>query len=220
MICLQQSIKEMSDVEKAFARGDFENVLFRDPTLGKMLTARILGASFGGAAQRKLQDMLGAIGIQGVRGGLVAESAGSEMLQKLLLRSPEIKTTNIMVNLMNDPKALGAMLRKLKDEDDLNTQMKKLETVFSILARSTGRRTIRNKRGARRRASRVARIKSTKRFCRQCRLLKCNLAKLYHRLLPHLPRPAYNRPRSYPPAALRGRLTATVLSPRFQRTEI
>ena len=137
---LQQSIKEMSDVEKAFARGDFENVLFRDPTLGKMLTTRMLGASFGGAAQRKLQDMLGAIGIQGVRGGLVAESAGSEMLQKLLLRSPEIKTTNIMVNLMNDPKALGAMLRKLKDEDDLNTQMKKLETVFSILARSTGRR--------------------------------------------------------------------------------
>ena len=39
---LQQSIKEMSDVEKAFARGDFENVLFRDPTLGKMLTTRCL----------------------------------------------------------------------------------------------------------------------------------------------------------------------------------
>ena len=137
---MQKSLKEMSDVEKAFARGDFENVLFRDPTLGKMLTTRILGASFGGVAQKKLQDLLGTVGIQGVRGGLVAESAGSEMLQKLLLKSPEIKTTNIMVNLMNDPKALGAMLRKLKDENDLNTQMKKLETVFSILARSTGRR--------------------------------------------------------------------------------
>ena len=120
-----------------------------------------------------------------------------------------------MVNLMNDPKALGAMLRKLKDEDDLNTQMKKLETVFSILARSTGRRIPFVIREGQEEEQVELPVSNQQSALPPVPVAQGNLAKLYQ-IAAALPRPAYNWPRSYPPAALRGCLTATVCC-RFSR---
>ena len=46
---LEQAIKTMRGVEEAFQTGDFENVLFKQPSLAKLFYVRIFGATAGGA---------------------------------------------------------------------------------------------------------------------------------------------------------------------------
>ena len=77
---LQTTIKQAKDVQEAFDTGNLESVLFKDPSLSKLFAVRILGATAGGAFQNKVRNLLG---IQGGSGGLIAESTGSEVIQRL-----------------------------------------------------------------------------------------------------------------------------------------
>ena len=134
---LQKAIKTMRGVEEAFASGDFENVLFKNPSLAKLFYVRIAGASAGSAIQNKMMSLLG---LPRMSGGLIAEQTGSEVVQKLLLRGPESQRIKIMTELFANPKALAAAMKTIKTKDDLDGAMTVLDKFFAPLARQVGRR--------------------------------------------------------------------------------
>jgi hypothetical protein len=137
MADLQKAIKTMRGVEEAYASGDFENVLFKNPSLAKLFYVRIAGATAGSAVQRKMMSLLG---LPPMSGGLVAEQTGSEVVQKLLLRGPESERIKVMTELFSNPKALAAAMQTIQTKKDLDSVMTVLEKVFSPLARQVGRR--------------------------------------------------------------------------------
>jgi hypothetical protein len=137
MADLQKAIKTMRGVEEAYASGDFENVLFKNPSLGKLLYVRIAGASAGSAIQNKMMSVLG---LPRMSGGLIAEQTGSEVVQKLLLRGPESQRIKVMTELFSNPKALAALMKTIKTKADLDSAMTILEKFFAPLARQVGRR--------------------------------------------------------------------------------
>ena len=134
---LQRAIKTMRGVEEAYASGDFENVLFKNPSLAKLFYVRIAGATAGSAIQNKMMSLLG---LPRMSGGLIAEQTGSEVVQKLLLRGPESQRIKIMTELFSNPQALAAAMKTIKTKDDLDSAMTALDKIFSPLARQVGRR--------------------------------------------------------------------------------
>ena len=134
---LQKAIKTLRGVEEAFASGDFENVLFKNPSLAKLFYARIAGATAGSALQSQMMRLLG---LPRMSGGLIAEQTGSEVVQKVLLRGPETQTIKIMVELFSNPKALAAAMKTIQTKKDLDGAMSVLEKAFAPLARQVGRR--------------------------------------------------------------------------------
>jgi len=134
---LQKAIKTLRGVEEAFATGDIENVLFKNPSLAKLFYVRIAGATAGGQVQKKMMQMLG---LPPMSGGLVAEQTGSEVVQKLLLKGPEAQTIKIMAELFANPNALGIAMRELKNKSDADAAMNALEKVLAPLFRQVGRR--------------------------------------------------------------------------------
>mgnify|MGYP003646566754 FL=1 len=137
MADLQKAIKTMRGVEEAYASGDFENVLFKNPSLAKLFYVRIAGATAGSAIQNKMMSLLG---LPRMSGGLIAEQTGSEVVQKLLLRGPESQRIKVMTELFSNPKALAAAMKEIKSKDDLDSAMTALDKIFSPLARQVGRR--------------------------------------------------------------------------------
>tara|TARA_R110000772_G_scaffold22094_2_gene60043 strand:+ start:5696 stop:9439 length:3744 start_codon:yes stop_codon:yes gene_type:complete len=137
MADLQKAIKTMRGVEEAYSSGDFENVLFKNPSLAKLFYVRVAGATAGSAVQNKMMSLLG---LPRMSGGLIAEQTGSEVVQKLLLRGPESQRIKIMTELFADSKALAAAMKEIKSKEDLDSAMAVLEKVFSPLARQVGRR--------------------------------------------------------------------------------
>ena len=134
---VQDAIKLMRGVEEAYNTGDFENVLFKKPSLAKLFYLRIAGATAGSAVQNKMKKLLG---LPQLSGGLIAEQTGSEMVQRLLLQGPEQENIRILTKFLTEPDALGAMMKEIKDKKDLDKAMGALEKVFAPLARQTGRR--------------------------------------------------------------------------------
>ena len=137
MADLQKAIKTMRGVEEAYASGDFENVLFKNPSLAKLFYVRIAGATAGSAIQNKMMSLLG---LPRMSGGLIAEQTGSEVVQKLLLRGPESQRIKVMTELFSNPKALAAAMKEIKTKDDLDGAMAALEKAFELMSRQVGRR--------------------------------------------------------------------------------
>ena len=134
---VQSAIKTLRGVEEAFATGDFENVLFKKPSLGKLFYVRILGATGGGMVQQKLKQLLG---LPQMSGGLIAESTGSELVQRVLLRGPESQRIRIMTEMFSNPKALAQLMKEINDDKTKDKVIDRLESILSPLAKQTGRR--------------------------------------------------------------------------------
>ena len=134
---LQKAVKTMRGVEEAFVTGDFENVLFKNPSLAKLFYVRIAGATAGSAVQNKMMSILG---LPRMSGGLIAEQTGSEVTQKLLLRGPESQRIKIMSELFANPKTLSALMKTINNKKDLDNAMTVIEKVMAPLARQVGRR--------------------------------------------------------------------------------
>ena len=134
---LEKAIKTMRGVEEAFQTGDFENVLFKQPSLAKLFYVRIFGATAGGAIQNKMKSLLG---LPQMGGGLIAEQTGSEVVQRLLLKGPEAQRIKVMTELFSDPKKLASAMKTIKSKQDLDNALANLEKGFGLIASQTGRR--------------------------------------------------------------------------------
>jgi hypothetical protein len=135
---VQQNVKIIKGVEEAFATGDFEQVLFKKPSLAKLFYVRLAGATAGGAVQNKMKQVLG---LPQLGGGLIAESTGSEMVQRLLLQAPEAQRNKILVGLFSNPEALSAAMKTIKTAQDEKNAMNVLEKFARPFVEQTGKRT-------------------------------------------------------------------------------
>ena len=134
---VQKAIKTLRGVEEAFATGDFENVLFKNPSMAKLFYVRIAGATAGGFAQQQLKRFLG---MPQMSGGLIAEQTGSDLVQRVLLRGPETQRIKVMTEMFANPKLLAAMMKEINDAKQADKAVAAIEKVFEPLARQTGRR--------------------------------------------------------------------------------
>ncbi len=134
---LEAAIKTMKGVEEAFQTGDFENVLFKQPSLAKLFYLRIFGATAGSAIQNKMKSVLG---LPQMGGGLIAEQTGSELVQRLLLKGPESQRIKIMTKLFSNPNSLAKAMQTINNKNDLDNVISNLEKGFGIVASQTGRR--------------------------------------------------------------------------------
>ena len=134
---VQNAIKTLRGVEEAFNTGNFENVLFKKPSLAKLFYVRIAGATAGGMVQQKLKKLLG---LPQMSGGLIAEQTGSELVQRVLLRGPETQRIRIMTEMFSNPKMLAKMMQDITKDKSRDKAMSVLETFVSPLARQVGRR--------------------------------------------------------------------------------
>jgi hypothetical protein len=131
-------IKNIKGIQEALSTGDFEGVLFKNPSMSKLFTVRIAGATAGSAFQQKLKSVLG---LPQMSGGLIAEQTGSELVQKLFLQAPEAQRNKILVNLFSSPEAMGAMMKTIKTKKDLKDSMTIIEKVVKPLVEQVGKRT-------------------------------------------------------------------------------
>jgi len=134
---VQKAIKTLRGVEEAFATNNFENVLFKNPSMAKLFYVRIAGATAGAAAQQQLKKFLG---MPQMSGGLIAEQTGSDLVQRVLLRGPETQRLKVMTEMFSNPKLLAAMMKEINDKKNADNAMSAIEKVFEPLARQTGRR--------------------------------------------------------------------------------
>jgi len=134
---VQKAIKTLRGVEEAFATNNFENVLFKNPSMAKLFYIRIAGATAGGAAQQQLKKFLG---MPQMSGGLIAEQTGSDLVQRVLLRGPETQRLKVMTEMFSNPKLLASMMKEINDKKNADNAMSALEKAFEPLARQTGRR--------------------------------------------------------------------------------
>ena len=134
---IQAAVKTIRGVEEAFSTGDFENILFKKPSLAKLFYVRIAGATAGGAVQNKLKKLLG---LPQMGGGLIAEQTGSEIVQRFLLRGPESQRIKVMTELFSNPNMLAALMNENLTKSAKDKSMSYLEKIISPLARQVGRR--------------------------------------------------------------------------------
>ena len=141
---LTAAIARMRGVEDAFAKGDVEEILFREVKPASLLQARIAGATFGQKAQESFNNLLNRFGIGtrggGIGGGMIAAEAGSDAVVNFLLRGPEKMRVQQMSQLFNDREALGALLKDIKTEKDAREAFEALGTALSKTSRQVGRR--------------------------------------------------------------------------------
>ncbi len=134
---VQKAIKTLRGVEEAFATNNFENVLFKNPSMAKLFYIRIAGATFGAAAQNQLKKFLG---MPQMSGGLIAEQTGSDLVQRVLLRGPETQRLKVMTEMFSNPKLLASMMKEINDKKNADNAMARIEKAFEMFARQTGRR--------------------------------------------------------------------------------
>ena len=134
---VQKAVKTIRGIEEAFATNNFENVLFKNPSMGKLFWLRIGGATAGTAAQQQLKKFLN---MPQMSGGLIAEQTGSEMVQKFLLRGPETQRIKIMTEMFSNPKFLAEMMKEIRDKEMKDKTVKTIEAIMAPVARQVGRR--------------------------------------------------------------------------------
>jgi hypothetical protein len=134
---VQQAIKTLRGVEEAFAKGDFENVLFKNPSLAKLFYIRIAGATFGALAQQQLKRFLN---MPQMSGGFIAEQTGSDLVQRVFLRGPETQRLQVLTEMLSNPKMLAAMMKEITNKKQADNAVSIIEKVFEPVARQTGRR--------------------------------------------------------------------------------
>jgi hypothetical protein len=81
------------------------------------------------------------LGLPQLGGGLIAESTGSEMVQRLLLQAPEAQRNKILVGLFSNPEALSAAMKTIKTAQDEKNAMNVLEKFARPFVEQTGKRT-------------------------------------------------------------------------------
>jgi hypothetical protein len=123
---VQKMIKTIRGIDEAFATNNFENVLFKNPSMAKLFYIRIAGATAGAAAQNQLKKFLG---MPQMSGGLIAEQTGSDLVQRVLLRGPETQRIKVMTDMFTNPKLLAEMMKEIQDkkmaDNALNTRIAK-----------------------------------------------------------------------------------------------
>ncbi len=132
-----KAIKTMRGIEEAYATGDFENVLFKKPSLAKLFYVRIFGATAGSAVQNKLKS---ALGLPQMGGGLIAEQTGSELVQRLLLRGPESQRTKIMTEMFSNPNLLASLMNEKLNKQAQDNAMSYAAKILSPMSKQVGRR--------------------------------------------------------------------------------
>lgn len=132
-----KAIKTMRGIEEAYATGDFENVLFKKPSLAKLFYVRIAGATAGSAVQNKLKSVLG---MPQMGGGLIAEQTGSELVQRVLLRGPESQRTKIMTEMFSNPKLLASMMTEKLEREAQDNAISYASKILSPMAKQVGLR--------------------------------------------------------------------------------
>jgi len=141
---IEENIKQMKGIEQAFLTGNVEEILFKNPSLSKAFTLRIIGATVGQKFQENLNNLFRKFGLGtqggGLGGGIVAAEMGSKAVVDLLLRGPETARAKALTQIMSDPKLLGPMLNEIKTKKDADNAMKLLETALSGISRQAGRR--------------------------------------------------------------------------------
>jgi len=142
---IQKFVKQMRGIEDAFASGNMESVLFKNPSLSKMMYTKMIGATFGVKAFETLNMMLSKIGLgttgnNTMGGGMASASAGSVAIQNLLLRGPESMMVKTMSTLLANPKLLAPLLKEITSKKAADEVSEKLQKGFSGLARQVGRR--------------------------------------------------------------------------------
>ena len=135
---MRQATKEMINVDDALASGDLESLLFKNPTGMKMLQVKMLGATLGGVAQKRLSNLLKKVGFSGGGGGtLVAASEGSKQLQNILLIGPESIRQKYMVELLSDGNELSRQLLKLTTSNQKAAAERSIEKFFANIGINT-----------------------------------------------------------------------------------
>lgn len=134
---VQKAVKTIRGVEEAFATNNFENVLFKNPSMAKLFYIRIAGATAGAAAQQQLKKFLG---MPQMSGGLIAEQTGSDLVQRVLLRGPETQRIKVMTQMFSNPKLLAEMMKEIQDQKMKDNTLTTIEKIIAPLARQTGRR--------------------------------------------------------------------------------
>jgi hypothetical protein len=134
---VQKMIKTIRGIDEAFATNNFENVLFKNPSMAKLFYIRIAGATAGSAAQNQLKKFLG---MPQMSGGLIAEQTGSDLVQRVLLRGPETQRIKVMTDMFTNPKLLAEMMKEIQDKKMADNAVTRIEAIMAPLARQVGRR--------------------------------------------------------------------------------
>jgi len=134
---VQKMVKTIRGIDEAFATNNFENVLFKNPSMAKLFYVRIAGATAGAAAQNQLKKFLG---MPQMSGGLIAEQTGSDLVQRLLLRGPETQRIKIMTQMFSNPKLLAEVMKEIQDAKMKDRVLNRITKIVDPLARQTGRR--------------------------------------------------------------------------------
>jgi hypothetical protein len=134
---VQKMIKTIRGIDEAFATNNFENVLFKNPSMAKLFLVRIAGATAGAASQQQLKKFFG---MPQMSGGLIAEQTGSDLIQRLLLRGPETQRIKVMTEMLANPKLFAAMAKEIQDAKMKDDLLVLIEKIMAPLARQGGRR--------------------------------------------------------------------------------
>ena len=140
---IQRSIREMRGIEEAFATGNLDQILFRNPSPSKALAVKFMGLTLGQAAFTQFKDAFRGVGIDpggGIGGGMAAATEGRNAVTNLLLLGPETAVGRAMAELFQDPQKLGQVMEEVRTVEDARRLEGVLSSLFGGGIRGTVRR--------------------------------------------------------------------------------
>ena len=140
---IQRSIREMRGIEEAFATGNLDQILFRNPSPSKALAVKFMGLTLGQAAFTKFKDAFKGMGIDpggGIGGGMAAATEGRNAVTNLLLLGPETAVGRAMAELFQDPQKLSQVMGQVRTVEDARLLEEVLGSLFGGGIRGTVRR--------------------------------------------------------------------------------
>jgi hypothetical protein len=140
---IQRSIREMRGIEEAFATGNLDQILFKNPSPSKALAVKFMGLTLGQAAFTKFKDAFKGMGIDpggGIGGGMAAATEGRNAVTNLLLLGPETAVGRAMAELFQDPKKLSQVMGEVRTVEDVRQLEAVLGSLFGGGIRGTVRR--------------------------------------------------------------------------------
>jgi hypothetical protein len=140
---IQRSIREMRGIEEAFASGNLDQILFKNPSPSKALAVKFMGLTLGQSAFTKFKDAFKGMGIDpggGIGGGMAAATEGRNAVTNLLLLGPETAVGRAMAELFQDPQKLSQVMKEVRTTQDARLLETTLSTLFGGGLRGTVRR--------------------------------------------------------------------------------
>lgn len=120
---VRQYLREMINVEEAFANNNLEEIMFKKPTLAKKNMVRMIGATLGQKSQETLNNILRKVGLGteggGIGGGMVAAQSGSESAQEFFLIAPEMAIAKSMQAMLENPQKFSDLLLEVQNAKQL-----------------------------------------------------------------------------------------------------